>query len=142
MVRSAPTGVHQTPIATGAAVALKAAYGTPDRGDEWRPAPAESTVMIMDGDQGDSWQKRYEAGAARNDAANAAWTQKKFGVPLGRTLLQTFPGMVAIFLVSLLMQGWLWGLVSAAVLLAVVLSFRVWARRRYGITTERPSQSS
>jgi hypothetical protein len=98
--------------------------------------------MIMDGDQGNSWQKRHEAGAARDDAANAAWTQKKFVVPLSRTLLQTFPGMVALFLVSLLMQGWLWGLVSAAVLLAVVVTFRVWTRRRYGITTERPSQSS
>ena len=28
-----------------------------DEGHEWWPAPAESTVMIMDGDQGNSWQK-------------------------------------------------------------------------------------
>jgi hypothetical protein len=98
--------------------------------------------MIMDGDQDNSWQKRYEAGASRERAGNAAWTQHKFGVPLGRTVLQTLPGMVALFLVSLLMQGWVWGLVSAAVLLAVVLTFRAWARRRYGITTERPPQPS
>lgn len=98
--------------------------------------------MIMDGHQGNSWQRRYQAGAAPEEAGNAAWTRQKFGVPLSRTVLQTLPGMVALFLVSLLMQGWLWGLVSAAVLLAVVLTFRVWARRRYGITTERPSQPS
>jgi hypothetical protein len=98
--------------------------------------------MIMDGDQGNSWQERYEAGAAREQAGNAAWARQKLGVSLSRTVLQTLPGMVALFLVSLLMQGWLWGLVSAAVLLAVVLTFRVWARRRYGITTERPSQPS
>lgn len=95
--------------------------------------------MIMGGDRGNSWQKRYEAGAAREQTGNAAWTQLKFGGPLSRTLLQTLPGIVALFLLGLLLQGWLWGLVCAAVLLAVVLAFRAWARRCYGITTERPS---
>jgi hypothetical protein len=98
--------------------------------------------MIMDGDRGNSWLKRYEAGAAREHAGNAAWTQHKFGVPLGRTVLQTLPAMLAIFLVSLFLQGWVWGLVSALAVLAVVLTFRAWARRRYGTTPEAPTQSS
>jgi hypothetical protein len=96
----------------------------------------------MDGRQDDSWQKRYEAGAAREQAGNAAWAQRRFGVPLRRTVLETLPEMVSVFLIGLLFQGWLWGVVSAAVLLAVVLVFRAWARRRYGITTERPPQST
>lgn len=95
--------------------------------------------MVMGGDQGDSWQKRYEAGAAREQAGNAAWTQQKFGVALSRTLLQTLPAMAALFLVGLVLQGWVWGLVTAAALLGVVLAFRAWARRRYGITSKRPS---
>ncbi|SNS05590.1 hypothetical protein SAMN04488107_1088 [Geodermatophilus saharensis] len=68
--------------------------------------------------------------------------QRWFGVPLGRTVLLTLPEMLTAFLVGLLFDGWLRGLVIAAVLLAVVLVVRVWARRRYGITSERPPLSS
>ena len=57
-------------------------------------------------------------------------------------MLKTLPEMVSVFLSGLLFQGWLWGVVTAAVLLAVVLAFRAWARRRYGITTERPPRST
>ncbi len=96
----------------------------------------------MDGRQDGSWQKRYEAGTAREQAGNAAWAHRRFRVPLRRTLLETLPEMVSVFLIGLLLQGWLWGVASAAVLLAVVLVFRAWARRRYGITTERPPQST
>ena len=96
----------------------------------------------MDGRQDDSWRKRYEAGAAREQAGNAAWAQRRFGVPLRRTVLVTLPGMVSVFLIGLLIQGWRWGVVTAAVLLAVVLIFRAWARRRFGVTTERPPQST
>jgi hypothetical protein len=98
--------------------------------------------MIMDGAQDNSWQKRYEAGAGREQAGNGSWMQQWFGVPLRRTMLLTLPEMVSVFLIGLLFQGWLYGVVTAAVLLAVVLVFRAWARRRYGITTERPPQSS
>ncbi|WP_143087242.1 hypothetical protein [Geodermatophilus ruber] len=94
----------------------------------------------MNGDRENSWQKRYEAGVGRVEAGNAAWTQQRFGVPFTRTVMQTLAGMVVLFVIGLLLQGWLWGLVSAAILLAVVLIFRVWARRRYGITTSRPPQ--
>jgi len=97
-------------------------------------------VSIMSGDRESSWQKRYEAGAGRVEAGNAAWTQQRFGVPLTRTVLQTLPGMVVLFVIGLLLQGWLWGLISAAILLAVVLIFRAWARRRYGIVTSRSPQ--
>ena len=100
---------------------------------------ALATVKIMNGGQGDSWQKRYEAGAARDQAGNAAWTRERFGVPLSRTVLQALPGMLALFVIGLLLQGWLWNLISAAVLLAVILIFLAWARRRYGIPTERPT---
>ena len=98
--------------------------------------------MIMDGTQDNSWQKRYEGGASREETGNGSWMQRWFGVPLGRTVLLTLPEMLTAFLIGLLFEGWLHGVVLAAALLAVVLVFRVWARRSYGITTERPSQPS
>ncbi len=98
--------------------------------------------MIMDGAQDDSLQKRYELRAGREQAGNGSWMQQWFGVPLRRTMLLALPEMLTAFLVGLLFDGWLYGVVLAAVLLAVVLLIRVWARRRYGITTERPPQSS
>lgn len=98
--------------------------------------------MIMEGAQDHSSRKRYEAGAGHRQAENESWMQRWFGVPLGRTVLLTLPEMLTAFLVGLLFDGWLRGLVIAAVLLAVVLVVRVWARRRYGITSERPPLSS
>jgi hypothetical protein len=96
----------------------------------------------MKGDREGSWQRRYETGTARDRAANVAWVQRRFGVPLSRTLLQELPWLLGLFLLGFLLQGWLWGLVSAAVLLVVMLAFRAWARRHYGITTvQRPKTS-
>jgi hypothetical protein len=98
--------------------------------------------MIMDGAQDNSRQKRYEAVAGRERTGNGSWMQHWFGVPLRRTTLLTLPEMLTAFLIGLLFDGWLRGVVIAAVLLAVVLVVRIWARRRYGITTEWPSQPS
>ena len=97
--------------------------------------------MIMDGAQEDSWQKRYEAEAAREQPGNGSWMQQWFGVPLRRTMLLALPEMLTAFLIGLLFEGWLHGVVLAAVFLAVVLVVRVGARRRYGITTKQPIQS-
>ena len=99
--------------------------------------------MIMGGDQErSSWQKRYEAGAARERAENANWVQGRFGVPLHRTLLRELPWVLGLFFFGYLTQGWVWGVVGAAAVLTVTLGFRAWARRHYGVTTEQPPESS
>src|SRR5688572_22399805 len=116
--------------------------GHPIVGHGWRPRAATSTVTIMEGDHENSWQKRYEAGTARDRAANAAWVQRRFGVPLSRTLLQELPLLVGLFLLGLLLHGWTLGLVNVAILLVVILAFRAWARRHYDIATGRPPESS
>ena len=117
-------------------------FRDPARESQRRRAFAASTVMIMDGAQDDSWQKRYEAEAGREQAGNGSWMQQWFGVSLRRTMFLALPEMLTAFLVGLLFQGWLHGVVLAAVLLAVVLVVRVWVRRRHGITTKRPAQWS
>jgi hypothetical protein len=88
----------------------------------------------MEGDRGSSWRERHEAGLARERAGNAAWVQRRFGVPLSRTILRELPVIALIFLLGYLFQGWIWGAVSAALFLSVILVFRVWARRHYGIS--------
>lgn len=112
------------------------------RSSDRRRAFAAATVIIMDGARDHSSQKGYEGRAGRRQAENESWMQRWFGVPLRRTVLLTLPEMLTAFLVGLLFDGWLHGVVLAAVLLAVVLVVRVWARRRHGITTERSPLSS
>jgi hypothetical protein len=40
-----------------------------------------------------------------------------------------------LYLRLFLLQDWVWGLVGALGHLVVVLVFRAWARRRYGVST-------
>jgi hypothetical protein len=88
----------------------------------------------MEGHRGSSWRERHEAGLARERAGNAAWVQRRFDVPLSRTILRELPVTALVFLLGYLFQGWIWGAVSAALFLSVILAFRVWARRHYGIS--------
>ena len=88
------------------------------------------------------WRERYDAGAARERAANQAGVRRRFGVPLWRGVLQELPWMAALFLLNLLLQDWVWGAISAGALLVVMLLFRAWARRRYGITTRQEPEPS
>src|SRR5829696_5886701 len=98
--------------------------------------------MIMDGAQDNSWQKRDEAGAGREQAGDGSLMQRWFAVPLRRTMLLALPEMLTAFLIGLLFEGWLLGVVLATAIMAVVLVVRVWARWRCGITTERPPSSA
>ena len=90
-------------------------------------------------DAGGSWRARYEAGAERDRAGNAAEVQRRFGGPFHRTVFRELPMALALLVLGGLLISWTWGVVSAVVLLAVVLVYRWWARRRYGVTGERPA---
>jgi hypothetical protein len=60
---------------------------------------------------------------------------RRFGVPIGRTLAHEVPWALGLFLLLFLPQDWVWALVGALGYLLVMLAFRAWARRRYGVTT-------
>ncbi|MGK5113184.1 MULTISPECIES: hypothetical protein [unclassified Geodermatophilus] len=89
----------------------------------------------MVGDQKSPWQRRYEAGTARERAGNEAWVKRRFGVPIGRTIAREVPWALGLFLLLSLLQDWVWGLVGALGYLVVMLVFRAWARRRHGVST-------
>ncbi|MGY1651186.1 hypothetical protein [Geodermatophilus sp. SYSU D01119] len=76
-----------------------------------------------------SWQSRYEAARAKDEADNAAWVQSHFGGPVTRTLAKQLPGFVFLALVGLVTLGWQAAVVNVVLLLVVVLGFRAWARR-------------
>jgi hypothetical protein len=83
--------------------------------------------------QNNSWEQRHQAGKARDDQRNAAWVQSHFGGSVGQTLVRELPLLVLAFLVGLFMLGWRAGLINVALLLIVILGYRAWARRRYGL---------
>ena len=89
-----------------------------------------------------SWQQRYEAGRARDEQRSSSWVRDRFGGSVGRTLAKELPLFAGIFLVGLLTLGWQVGVVNVALLLMVVLGFRVWARRRYGLGGPRQQPGS
>jgi hypothetical protein len=92
--------------------------------------------------QSDSWQKRYEAAKARDEQQSAAWVRRRFGGPVGQTLVKELPLLGFVFLIGLLTLGWKAGLINVVLLLIVVLGFRSWARRRYGLTSPRRAPGS
>jgi hypothetical protein len=92
--------------------------------------------------QSDSWQTRYEAGKARDEQQSAAWVRRRFGGPVSQTLVKELPLLGFAFLIGLLALGWQAGLINVAALLIVVLGFRTWARRRYGLTSRRGAPGS
>lgn len=93
----------------------------------------------MNSDDRRSWRARYEAGQARDDARSAAWVRDQFGGGVGRTLLKQSPLLLTVAAVFLVSFGWRSALATVVLLLCVILLFRGWARRRYGLG--RPSGS-
>ena len=90
-------------------------------------------MMIMTSGQHRSWQERFEAGAARDRQENTAWVRDRFGGSVGSTLRRQLPATVVLALVGLVTLGWQAAVVNVVVLTVVVLGFRAWARRRYGV---------
>ena len=96
----------------------------------------------MSSGQNESWQKRYEAGKARDEQQSAAWVRRRFGGSVSQTLVKELPLLGLMFLIGLLTLGWEAGLINVALLLIVVLGFRTWARRRYGLASPRRAPGS
>ncbi|MGY1665131.1 hypothetical protein [Geodermatophilus sp. SYSU D00696] len=56
-------------------------------------------------------------------------------------VVRELPWLLLLALIGLLTLGWQAAVVNVAVLLAVVLGFRVWARRRYGVGGNRAAEA-
>ncbi|WP_336028505.1 hypothetical protein [Geodermatophilus sp. FMUSA9-8] len=80
-----------------------------------------------------AWHSRYEAAKAEDEAGNAAWVRSHFGGSVTQTLAKELPWIAFLALVGLVTLGWQAAVVNVVLLLVVVLGFRAWARRRYGV---------
>jgi hypothetical protein len=65
--------------------------------------------------------------------------QSHFGGSVTRTTVKELPWLLFVWLIGLFTLGWQVAFINAAVLLIFILGFRVWARRRYGVDSERPA---
>jgi hypothetical protein len=74
--------------------------------NEWRPVRARRTITTVSTGQDESWQRRYEAGKARDEERNADWVQNRSGGPVTRTLVKEFPLLLLVWAIGLLILGW------------------------------------
>jgi hypothetical protein len=63
-------------------------------------------IMTVSAGQNGSWQRRYEAGKARDEERNADWVQNRSGGPVTRTLVKEFPLLLLVWAIGLLILGW------------------------------------
>lgn len=91
----------------------------------------------MTSGQNGPWQKRYEAAKARDEQRSAAWVQSHFGGSVSQTLVKEIPLLLLMGLIGLFTLGWQVAFLNVALVLVVVLGFRTWARRRYGVGSQR-----